>query len=354
MLSFLKETEDIYEYLLRTGKPVVIYGMGNGADKVFDVFKAKGIDISAVFASDDFVRGQVFRGFKVKRFLEIQSEFDDFTMVPAFATCIPDVMQRIESLDEKYDLRFPELPVIGKEPMDRLWFLKNERDIIAAGKLFYDDFSRKVYEGLLNFRFSGKLKYIREITTKREEAFSLMNMTKNEVYADFGAYDGDTIRELADITGGYKSVLAVEPDRRNYRKLCAFCEKEKNITPVNCAVSDKSGVLRFNDKAGRNSSFDEDGRAEVSVKSPDELFSLYDFSDVGYVKMDVEGAEEAALLGMKNTIKNVKPKLAVSAYHRSCDVFALPLLIKKLNPEYCVSLRKHPYYPGWETSVYCW
>lgn len=46
--------------------PIVCYGTGNGADKIFDEFERLGIKISAVMASDGFVRDRSFRGFKVK------------------------------------------------------------------------------------------------------------------------------------------------------------------------------------------------------------------------------------------------------------------------------------------------
>ena len=36
MLSFIKETVSVWERLQQTTKPIVLYGMGNGADKIVD------------------------------------------------------------------------------------------------------------------------------------------------------------------------------------------------------------------------------------------------------------------------------------------------------------------------------
>ena len=72
----------------------------------------------------------------------------------------------------------------------------------------------------------------------------------------------------------------------------------------------------------------------------------------GYVKADVEGADYETLLGMKNTLK-AKPKLNFAAYHRTEDIFRLPLLIHALNPTYRIFLRHHPYIPAWDTNLYC-
>ncbi|MBR4958721.1 MAG: FkbM family methyltransferase, partial [Phascolarctobacterium sp.] len=67
MLSFIKETVSVWERLQQTDKPIVLYGMGNGADKIVDWCEANAVKIAGSFASDEFVRGQVFRGFKVER-----------------------------------------------------------------------------------------------------------------------------------------------------------------------------------------------------------------------------------------------------------------------------------------------
>ena len=352
MADFIRETVDVYDYLKGCGKPVVIYGMGNGADKVFDIFQRKGIEVSGVFASDDFVRGHSFRGFRVKTYSQMKEELGDVVVVPAFATRLPEIMERMDFIDGDTEIRFPELPVIGGEPMDMEYIRANMEKIERVYDMLEDDLSRKVFSGLINFRISGKLSYLRDIMTEREEIFSVMGVTDGEVFADMGAYDGDTLRELEDIAGGFKHAIAIEPDRRNFRKLSAFAEDRENITLVNKAVSSGPALLRFNDKAGRNSAFDESGRAEVMADSPDNIFADTR-DDVTYVKMDVEGAEADALMGMANTMRARRPKLCICAYHKRGDLWDLPLLINSLEPHYAIYIRKHLYYPGWETAVYC-
>ena len=65
-----------------------------------------------------------------------------------------------------------------------------------------------------------------------------------------------------------------------------------------------------------------------------------------------EGEEGPALAGAKNTIARYRPRLIVSAYHRSEDTFILPLQIARLCPEYRIYLRQHPYIPAWENNIY--
>ena len=74
---------------------------------------------------------------------------------------------------------------------------------------------------------------------------------------------------------------------------------------------------------------------------------------VDYIKYDVEGAEEEGLLGAANTIMESRPDMLISAYHRSTDLFALPLLLKNLNPDYKLHLRRFPYIPAWDLNLIC-
>ena len=77
MLSFINESLSVWERLLQTRKPIALYGMGNGADKIVDWCAANSVKIAGIFASDEFVRGQSFRGFTVERYADIVSRLGD-------------------------------------------------------------------------------------------------------------------------------------------------------------------------------------------------------------------------------------------------------------------------------------
>ena len=71
------------------------------------------------------------------------------------------------------------------------------------------------------------------------------------------------------------------------------------------------------------------------------------------IKLDVEGCEREALEGARKSITQHKPKLILSAYHRTEDLLELPLLIREMNSGYKLYLRHHPYIPAWDTNFYC-
>jgi hypothetical protein len=71
-----------------------------------------------------------------------------------------------------------------------------------------------------------------------------------------------------------------------------------------------------------------------------------------FIKYDVEGSEHEALIGSAETIRRNAPRLLVSLYHRSEDLFALPQLIRQLYPQSKLYLRKLRYIPAWDINLY--
>ena len=72
-----------------------------------------------------------------------------------------------------------------------------------------------------------------------------------------------------------------------------------------------------------------------------------------YIKMDIEGVEFVVLYGGYEYLRSNKPKLNVACYHRCCDIYRLPNMLKRVNPDYKIYMRHHPCIPSWETNLYC-
>ena len=355
MLEFMIEQESVWELLKRTAKPIVLYGMGNGADKILDWCEANEVPVQGVFASDEFVRGQQFRGFTVERYATLKERLGaELLVVLAFASERPEVLARFAQLAQEQEVVAPHLPLFAEEEtVSKLWLAKHAEALQYVYERLADEQSRKVFAATLNYKLSGKISYLFDCTTAREDDLQeLLALGPEEYYLDLGAYNGDTIEELGRMTSWqWQQVVAVEPDRRNCRKLRALAEELAQrglaVEVHEGGIWDAAGELSFSDSGGRQSTFIGASKKVVPVTTIDIVASG---RPISYIKMDVEGAEVQALTGGVRTITQYKPKLLVAAYHYDVDLFRLPQLIWQLVPDYKIYLRKHPYVPAWELN----
>lgn len=115
----LRETMTLWQRLQNTAKPIVLYGTGNGADAILDRCEALGIPVAGIFASDDFVRHQQFRGFTVQRYAELCAKLPDCIILIAFASERPEILERFSgSLSGTRPMR-PICPFLGIFPSFR-------------------------------------------------------------------------------------------------------------------------------------------------------------------------------------------------------------------------------------------
>ncbi len=341
----------VWDALKNSDKPIILYGMGNGADKVLDEFEKRNIKCSGVMASDDFVRYQDFRGFKVSKMSDFEELYGDFTIALCFASSLPDVMSHIEFVAQKHELLVPNVPVYGTEVIDNEFIATHMNDIKKAYSLLSDDKSKEVFHGALNFLYSGKLSYLKAIDSDKDEVFNnILKLSDDESYLDLGAYRGDTVDEFLHYTNSYKKIVAVEPNPKNHKKLIEHCETLINFTAVNAGIADKDGTMLVSKGGGRQSVLGDKNGVQIDTLSVDSLNKAH--GDFSYIKVDIEGMEHQMLLSITETL-STKPKLNIAAYHTNRDFFSLILKIHKLNPDYRIFIRKHPYIPCWDLNIYC-
>lgn len=344
---------DLWQYLSETDKKIVMYGMGNGADKILKICDGYGIEIADFFASDGFVRGHSFHGKTVLSYSAVKEKYgaENIIVLISFASSLPDVLALFDRVDAECETYAPDVPVCGDTLFNMEFFSSHATEIEAARSLLADDVSKNIFDNVILYKLSGKISYLRDAVTDREETFSLLGDIRSA--ADLGAYNGDTARELIQRYPSIEKIYALEPDRRNFRKLSEYAESvtDTEIIPINAAAWKETATLTFADSGSRNSgAFAKGKQVEVSALSLDGVLGG---EAVDYIKYDVEGAEYEAILGSVSTVKAHAPRLSVSVYHRSEDIFALPLMISDIRPDYRFYLRRRPYVPAWDLDLIC-
>lgn len=349
MLELLKENENVWDFLAKDGKPVVIYGMGNAAEKIISLLRGFGIEVNGVFASDEFVRGHSFLGYKVMKYSEVCEKFSDFNVVLAFATHIDSVLDNIKRINTEHPVFAPDIPVAGGGLFTVEYVREHEKEFDFVYERLADDESKRVFLNILNFKISGKIEYLLNSFCDKNDIYkNILKLTDNEVIADLGAYDGDTIREFTSFTDGkYRHIYAFEPDEKTFKKLKRNTDGMASCDIFNMGVWSKKDTLIFDTQSSRNSKLSSKG-VPVEVTDLDSFIT----QPLTMIKMDIEGSELKALEGAEKIIKKHSPKLYVCAYHRNEDMFALPMKILELNSNYRLYFRHSKYIPAWESNFY--
>lgn len=143
-----------------------------------------------------------------------------------------------------------------------------------------------------------------------------------DVIVDVGAGVGTELHRWSTAVGPAGRVVAIEAHPETFRRLRLFCQLNNlhNVATVECAVSDCEGVITISDDANHlaASVAGSDGSIKVRARTLDQVLEELDIGEVDFLKMNIEGAEVAALQGMPVTLSRVQ-HLNVSCHDFRAD-----------------------------------
>jgi FkbM family methyltransferase len=162
-----------------------------------------------------------------------------------------------------------------------------------------------------------------------------------DIVFDCGAHVGVYTREA--LSAGAKLVVAIEPAPANLECLRRNFASEiatGRVIVYAKGVWDKEDVLTFqvdNENSARNQfvpGTEGPETQQIAVTTIDKVAAELRLDRVDLIKMDIEGAEQKALLGGQETIRKHKPRLAVCVYHGPTDAEQVPKVIAGLRSDY--------------------
>ena len=351
----IRREECMWEKLSKTARPLVLYGTGNGGDKLIDALARFGRTPDGVFASSGFVRQRTFREMPVLSYEQALQQFGpEMTVLVAFGSSLPEVMERMAEVNRAHETYIPELPLFGDDLFTYDYYLAHREEIAHAYSLLADDTSRALFTDMLQYRLRGEMRYLFRTQPDRESYREILGSREIRFALDGGAFRGDSAAVMLEIFPHLEGILACEPDPRTFRKLCEFAAAHPAVLPRNCALSDVPAEMTFHTSGSRGSGVSGANRrgSDTTVQAIPVDSLCADFTP-DLIKLDVEGWEAEALEGARQTILRCRPALAVSLYHRARDLFALPLWIERTLPgTYTYHLRRVPCIPAWDLMLY--
>jgi len=168
------------------------------------------------------------------------------------------------------------------------------------------------------------------------------------IYVDGGAFDGDTLVPLVESFGSrLAKAIAVEPDPTNFKRLrqtidTRLAPRADDMIAVQAAIDATSGRRSLCSTGTQSSLLSDSGDERVDTVSIDDLLADPLLPRLPkLIKLDVEGAEEAAICGAEHTIRNSAPMMSVAVYHRPGDLWTIAEQLFALQPRYRFALRSH-------------
>ena len=199
--------------------------------------------------------------------------------------------------------------------------------------------SQNVFRNIIGFRKNFDLQYMKDykVDEKGQYFEDFLDLQEDEVFVDAGGFDGQTSIEFIKHCPKYKSVYIFEPSEKNLTKAKENLKEHKNINFISKGLSNQKDILKFDTESGSASSISENGTVTIEVDTLDTMVN----EKISFIKMDIEGAEELAIEGMKGHILKDHPKMAISVYHKVDDFWKIPEQIFAIRNDYDIYMRHY-------------
>lgn len=172
----------------------------------------------------------------------------------------------------------------------------------------------------------------------------LISSMDDIVFVDGGAYVGDTLPQIIKNFPNYKKIYCVEPNELHINIAKRDFVNQRDLEFINCGLGKEK--IQNNESQDKKHHGEHDYQAQ-NIDTIDNLIS----EKVDFIKLDIEGAEQDAIEGAKQTIKKYKPILAICIYHKAQDWYMVPKKVLEIESEYAIYLRH--YMEGiYETVMY--
>ena len=322
------------------GRPLLLFGAGHLGRRVLAGLRRVGEEPLAFIDNAASLQGTSVDGLRVLSPADSAARDGEHAVVvvtiwtPRGRLAFPEVASQMRQLG--VDRVVPFAPLFWKYQeeflpyhcLDAPHLLYRHADDIRAAMGQIDHDSRREYLTQLSYLLSAMDGI--EVTRPTGATYfpsDLIQLSHDEVFVDCGAYDGDTLASFLRASGGrFQKVVAIEPDPIAAGRLREVRESLPSETHERVIIHEKavgatSGRVTFEGGGTPGSRLSDSGDVSVECATLDELLGHVAPT---FIKMDIEGAEEGALTGAANTIRDHRPVLAICLYHLQADIYRLP------------------------------
>lgn len=350
-LSTLKEKKKEHEKFLIDNVSMfskkVLYGIGESATSAINFFKEHNVVIDAIFDEDEAKNNTYY-----DRVLVTLPEYEDKDLA-IVVTCsfYEEIRTKYLKYDKDIDKRLFIFDGYFREDFDIKFYEENKEKIYNAHNLLEDNKSKLVFNKMLEYRYVRNPHDLKDIIEPRVNGYFdevFLNEFKQGVIVDAGSYKGFFVKDLETRKDISKSTFYLFEPSKIYSKYILDNLSDYNIKVFPVALCDINASMDFTSMPTSTSHILDKRYSAYKVQSDDvykiKTYRLDDIikdEEVTLIKVDIEGSEQAFLNGAIKTIKNNKPILLLSVYHKVSDLWELINYLDNLNLGYKFYLRHY-------------
>jgi FkbM family methyltransferase len=351
-----REHRLVAELAARPRMPIVLFGAGNLGRRTLSLLRAHGRDVAAFIDNNGDRQGSLIDGVPVLSPADGSARFanEGLALVTIwraegghdFLITRADLRRRGWHQVESFIPLFwgygsDALPYITVDLPSNV--LGASDKVMAAAQLWSDERSLREYVGGVRWRLTADFGALSPAEPDQYFADGIVRVGPDEVFVDCGAFTGDTLLDVAKRVGSWRSYYAFEPDPASFAALQATvmslpARLADRVRLHRAATAERRGTATFDATGLASASLSGGGQYQVDCVAIDEVLTD---SLPTFVKMDIEGAEAAALAGSRRVISSGRPLLALAAYHKQADLWELPQLVQDMVSGYRMYLRPH-------------
>ena len=226
-------------------------------------------------------------------------------------------------------------------------FLKNKQNYEYIYNLLEDEKSKDIFTKVLNFKITFDFSFMSGFTNNFDKQYfdkDILPKFDKIVFVDGGGYVGDTLPSIIKNYPKYKKIYLIEPNELHINIAKRDFSNTKNIEFINCGLGKKIEINNNIQESQNNCNHNYQAH---NINTIDNLIN----EKIDFIKLDIEGAEQDAIVGSQNTIKKYHPVLAICIYHKANDWYKVPQLVLNIRSDYKIYLRH--YMEGiYETVMY--
>ena len=356
--TYLKDFVD----KLRVFNKVMLWGLSESADAAIDFFNENNIVVNGIYDNDINKNGTYYRNIII---LNPGDEVNDKnTALVITCSYYENIRKSLLVNDSNIDDRL--FMFDGYFLEDNIYY--NDDNVLNMinnnYNLLNDDKSKVLYKALLKYRDIRDINLIKDLYDSRSDCYLdevFISRFRSGLYIDAGSYNADFITTLSDRVDVSDSKFYIfEPNKYFSKSINDNLDGKYNFKVFQMALCDIEGEMEFQQIESSTShlvdkkynAYKDKLDKTVELVKINTLDNVVGDEVVTGIKVDIEGSEQAMLLGSENIIKRDRPFMMISIYHKWDDLWKIQDYINSLNLNYKFYIRHYSLSVA-KTILYC-